>query len=208
MTDIVNQITKSDVIIAAMIGLFGIIISAVVSYIVAKVQSKSTERNLKAQLESEIKKIELQYEMQKSLDNHNFINRLLLEKMTELQHEYNKWIQVSKKDAEIHLELTQSYKCEFDKEIELGRIIEENRKKRIELTENVDVLVNYFPDLKSVWDDAKSYSMEMITNTAKVGSERTESYSSIMDFHRITKKLNGKLGETLMEIMDSLREPS
>lgn len=140
--------------------LWGIIISAIVSFIVAKVQTRSAEKNLNTQIQSEIEKVERQYDLElqkiekqytfeQKRDNTNFIVKLRIEKATEL---------ISALDELINLS---SYY--HNNSIKKAKREEFDYKKLSQFTNTeakVSILINYFSVLRQEWKDIKMFLME------------------------------------------------
>lgn len=147
-------------ILVAIIGVLGVILSVIMSYIIVKVQTKSASMNLDRQFSMELRKLELDYKLKREIESKKYVNQLLLEKATELQTLFILWARQSRDLAERYndyLKLKEPTKKEYNQMIiDVKRIEQENPY----LTREVSILINYFLKIKKQFDRVSLYYVE------------------------------------------------
>lgn len=147
-------------IIVAIISLIGILISVCVSYIVVKIQTKSASKDLDRQLLMEVSKMELEYTLKAKNESKIYVNRLLLEKATELQSIFPNWIRMCWRSADRqkdYLKLSNKTKEEY---VKMRKDIDEIEQSDLIVYRQVSILFNYFPDLRKEYDKVSLFNTQ------------------------------------------------
>ncbi|MFL2117797.1 hypothetical protein ACEN4P_09180 [Marinilactibacillus psychrotolerans] len=163
--------TLNGIPIDALMGLIGsfggIIVSAIVSYIVSKNNIKSQKESIDKQIDAEIEKIRMQYQLEQKRDNNNYLNKFKIEKLAEL---YELLGQFGRYNTEITL-LTQNFLRESqlyfeEKDIDLFKRKKDQIEKRFfdrNTMREISILVNYFPKIRIKWETIVKLQLKYVT---------------------------------------------
>ncbi len=151
-------LSYQSAILAALIGVAGVVLSVLMSLIVVKIQTKSASKNLDRQLSMDIRKLELEYELKNKAESKRYVNQLLLEKATELQAIYPKWIRMCWKSAERqndYFKLKEKSKEEY---LKMRKEVDEIEVGSLNLIRQISILFNYFPGLNKEFDKVSMFN--------------------------------------------------
>lgn len=134
------------------------IIPAIISFIVSKMNIKTEKENINKQIEAEIKKVKIQYELAQKKDNANYLNKLKVEKLAKLYPavaKFNNGIAIL---SEFTINSIDYFKNSIPLSEEEINIYKNEREeiKNMYIDENliaeISTLAVYFPNIKEEWD--------------------------------------------------------
>lgn len=168
MIGLVNDI-ESTISLDAWIDLLGVvltvILSAIVSNAVAKKNIKSQQENLDKQIDAEIQKLKIQYKYEQQRDNTNFINKLELEKLSELYELTARYGRLSNQiilafKHLIRIKEEDRTEEDFDQYFKLRDHYEQELDNQ-NISRSITILINFVPDLRREWEDISKFQLRV-----------------------------------------------
>lgn len=183
-----------SIFLGPLFAFFGALLGGVITFTVTLIQMKSNRKNLKNQIDSELEKIKLQYNLEQRRDDRNFLYKLKLEKSSQLADDlvdYIRQIMISfnyimdyiSKEKDF-LELNDD-----DRLLKLRKLENENQDLIRIKGKELMVLVRYLPENRNSYnhiiDKYNDFSDFLIDNYTSSGKTITDDQKKIEDFRNL-----------------------